>query len=711
VTTGPSDTARLVLPTAANSWGPSWSPDGRALAFYADQGGVVRVWVSTRRAAARPVSAAVQPAENFEVPVWTPDGRQLVIRQAPAVLRDRGDHAAAPLRGALANSTADSALRVGATVVVYHSPSSGRPTLKPAVNGPSGDAASDSTEVQPANDDWLGDLALLDVTTGQIRVLAPRVRSIWYRLAPDGRRLAFLDYQGKRVAPSLHGEPTFATYVSKLVVLDLATARTRVVMPHVEQYWYPIASWSPDGRWLATLSGSTVVNPGSPGNYSVRGDLFAVPSAGGPSRPFRGAPAHAFGTMVPPQLLWDAQSAYLYLSDEQRIWRATVATRQLTPVSPVSSLKPTALVQVAGEARIWSPDGDDDALYLLTSDSLTVRAGIYRLQPSSGTLTQLREEDKLYVAGYVMPPLGARTGDRVIFQAESEAEGEDLWIGQSGFAQLRRLTTLNPQLASYRLGTTRLIEFHSTDGMLLRGTLLLPADYVPGRRYPLVTVVYPGGLGSKLAHYFDLSRTATAQFNMQLLSTRGYAVLYPDMPVQEGTVMSDLMKGVMPAIDHVVALGIANPERLAVMGHSAGGYATLGLLVQTRRFKAAVATDGVSNLSSFYGSLGPTGEGTWTSYLETVGGPGGAPWQVPQRYIENSPIFHLDRIQTPLLLGVGGADEEFVAQMNEVFVGLQRLGREATYVRYEGEGHFLVQVPNLTDYWTRVLAFYERHLR
>jgi dipeptidyl aminopeptidase/acylaminoacyl peptidase len=92
---------------------------------------------------------------------------------------------------------------------------------------------------------------------------------------------------------------------------------------------------------------------------------------------------------------------------------------------------------------------------------------------------------------------------------------------------------------------------------------------------------------------------------------------------------------------------------------------------------------------------------------------GGPPWQYPQRYIENSPIFHLDRVRTPLLLIHGGVDTSVPpSQSEEVFVGLSRLGREVTYVRYEGEGHYEAhwRHANAADYLTRALNFLERHL-
>lgn len=121
---------------------------------------------------------------------------------------------------------------------------------------------------------------------------------------------------------------------------------------------------------------------------------------------------------------------------------------------------------------------------------------------------------------------------------------------------------------------------------------------------------------------------------------------------------------------------------------------------------------GFGNLAAFYGAMGPDGAGGWIPWLEDRGGAMGAPpWEAPQRYVENSPIFYLDRVQTPLIMQAGGADRSVVPYSDEVFVGLKRLSKDVTYLRYAGEGHVLAAYPNLVDYWTRVLAFYDRHLK
>lgn len=211
--------------------------------------------------------------------------------------------------------------------------------------------------------------------------------------------------------------------------------------------------------------------------------------------------------------------------------------------------------------------------------------------------------------------------------------------------------------------------------------------------------------------------------NMQLLAARGYAVLMPSMPLRpspgDGGPASDpymeLTKGVLPAIDKVIELGIADPARLTVMGQSYGGYSTYGLITQTNRFKAAMAMSGMVDLVSYYGifnspwryesysqeSLGQE------SVLESgQGRMGNPPWKDWGRYIRNSPLFYVDRVQTPLLVVHGDMDTAVpMEQAEEFFRALYRQGKRARFVRYWGEGHVFTSPANIRDFWTQVYAW------
>jgi dipeptidyl aminopeptidase/acylaminoacyl peptidase len=262
------------------------------------------------------------------------------------------------------------------------------------------------------------------------------------------------------------------------------------------------------------------------------------------------------------------------------------------------------------------------------------------------------------------------------------------------------------------MGSARLLDWFSDDGERLHGVLLLPANYDSAKKYPVLVWVYGGVRLSDNLDRFGVA--GPGPFNMQLFATRGFAVFVPDSPQHSGSRMLDLVKTVLPGISKLVETGIADPERIGLMGHSNGGYSVMGLLVQTTRFKAAVEISGMADLMALYGEMDETGNAFASSMLEHgLLGFGGTPWQLRNTYIENSPIYYLDRVTTPLLLLQGSLDESVKPFAgDEAYVAMRRLGKEAEYVKYQNEPHSPL-------YWTfldqqdlcgRVIAWFEEHL-
>ena len=179
--------------------------------------------------------------------------------------------------------------------------------------------------------------------------------------------------------------------------------------------------------------------------------------------------------------------------------------------------------------------------------------------------------------------------------------------------------------------------------------------------------------------------------------------------------MLDLAKCVLPGVNHLIEAGIADPARLGVVGHSYGGYSTLALIVQTKRFKAAVEIDGTGSLLGEYGELDKDGAAFGVSNVEQGQGlMGGTPWQFRDRFIENSPFFYLDRVESPLLI-MQGAEDTTIAPFlaDELYVALRRLGKEVEYAKYENEGHSPLywSSPNRIDLYRRVISWFDGHLR
>jgi dipeptidyl aminopeptidase/acylaminoacyl peptidase len=122
---------------------------------------------------------------------------------------------------------------------------------------------------------------------------------------------------------------------------------------------------------------------------------------------------------------------------------------------------------------------------------------------------------------------------------------------------------------------------------------------------------------------------------------------------------------------------------------------------------------GFGDLTGFFGAMNPhTGDGRWHPWLlNLAGGMGVPPWENPQRYVQNSPIYFLDRVTTPLIIQAGGSDTPIVPYSDQVFVGLKALHKDVTYLRYDDEAHLLENPANQRDFWNRTLAFWDRHLK
>jgi len=166
-------------------------------------------------------------------------------------------------------------------------------------------------------------------------------------------------------------------------------------------------------------------------------------------------------------------------------------------------------------------------------------------------------------------------------------------------------------------------------------------------------------------------------------------------------------------------MGIADPDRLGLMGHSYGGYGTYALITQTQRFRAAVALAGIADLVSLYGQFDARLRYDAYPYEFLLIGlaeagqlrMGAPPWQDAERYVRNSPLFAAGDVQTPLLIIQGDMDYVPLQQGEQFFSALYRQGKRARFVRYWGEGHVLQSPANIQDMWQRIFSWFDEFLR
>jgi len=541
---------------------------------------------------------------------------------------------------------------------------------------------------------FIGDLATIDITSGKVNVLARGYKPCWYRISPDGKTIAFVTEKG-------WAEGNVFRNLYDLLVVPISGGNLTVVAENIESLaiLFETVSWSPDSK---QLSYTDLREQGS------KGDCYIVSINGGSPRKATQDPHPSFGGSFRAPL-WDTRGESVYLIAGNALWRISLTDGVATEVTRIQNKKILEVVSPNIGGRFWSPDAGR-SMTLITRDEATKNMGFYKVNLQTGESTKLLEENKEYRVPAIL--FMDVSTERVVFAAQDAQHTDDLWFTDARFHPLKQISKTNPQLDRYVLGNSRLIEWKGAEGQLLHGALLLPSNYEQGRRYPLIVHVYGGALLSDQVNRFGLGGLQVWTANMQLFATRGYAVLLPDSPLRVGTPMQDLARTVLPGVDKVIEMGIADPDRLGVMGSSYGGYSTLALIVQTPRFKAAVMHAGYGDLIGDYGEMSKEGVARSTTLAENgINRMGGTPWQYRDRFIENSPFFYLDRVQTPLLITHGSKDTNVPAFLaDQIFVGLRRLGKEAVYAKYEGEGHVFTHYANQLDYLNRMFAWFDEHL-
>ena len=462
-------------------------------------------------------------------------------------------------------------------------------------------------------------------------------------------------------------------------------------------------AWSPDGRSIAFVSARHPRRDGS-----TVADVWVVPAQGGEPRRV----TLTTGPVSSPA--WSPDGLLLaYLGHDQgdafdRLWRVWVVPaaggepRCLTTTldrGTGSHVLSDTLPAPRATPLAWAPDGG--CLYTVVTDGGLSAIYQVELEGAARALTP---------ANLVVRSFSA-AGGRLAFNATDPLSPADLYVMDRRTHRLRRVVEGNPWLQrEVSLTLPERLRFPSADGTTVEGWLLPPPDGGPPRRRPLVLQVHGGPHGAYGYAFF---------LEFHLLAAQGYLVLFtnPRGSHGYGQAFMGAIRGdwghldfqdLMAAVDHVAAQGGVDPERLAVMGGSYGGYMTIWALAHTDRFRCGISDRCVSNLLSMYG----TSDGLGMLFTEYE--VGATPWEDPQRYLEHSPVTHAPRIRTPLLLLHGEQDYRCpIAQSEELYTALKRLGREVVLVRFPGEGHELSRSGrprHRHERLERIVAWLRQHL-
>ncbi len=344
-------------------------------------------------------------------------------------------------------------------------------------------------------------------------------------------------------------------------------------------------------------------------------------------------------------------------------------------------------------------------LLLHAENQDTRDSGFYRDKINGGLPEKLLMGAKDY-----NNPTKAKDADVLMFTASRFDEFPDVWVTGPDFKNPKKLSNGDAQRAGINWGTGELVSFKNTDGVALQGLLLKPDNFDPKKKYPMIVYIYERL--SQGLHQWRSPGPGTS-INAAYYVSNGYLIFMPDIVYTTGYPGPSALKCVLPAVQAVVDKGFVDEKNIGIQGHSWGGYQIAYMVTQTNRFKAAEAGAAVANMTSAYSGIRwGSGLPRQFQYEHTQSRIGGSLWEYPMRYLENSPLFHLDKVRTPLLL-INNDEDDAVPwyQGIEFFLALRRLNKEVYMFSYNGEKHGLRRRINQKDYTRRLQEFFDHYLK
>jgi dienelactone hydrolase len=322
----------------------------------------------------------------------------------------------------------------------------------------------------------------------------------------------------------------------------------------------------------------------------------------------------------------------------------------------------------------------------------------------------VKEPEVLVVADAAFGNLQkAEDAEQYLVTKGTFVEFPDIHTGRS-LSSLTRISDANPQQKDYLWGTAELVSWYSADGVPLKGVLFKPENFDSTRKYPMVVYHYEQ-LSQNLHQYVPPNgRNVT---NPTHYVSNGYLVFTPDIHYQEGYPGPSALKSIVPGVNMLLARGFVDPRGIGIQGQSWGGYQGLYMITQTNIFSAAMLGAPVVNMTSAYGGI-RWGSGLARAFQYETGQSriAGSIWEAPLRYIENSPLFWLDKVRTPVFMMHNDMDDAVPwYQGIEAFVALRRLGKEVYLINYNNDVHNPQSRANQKDMAMRMEQFFDHHLR
>ncbi len=306
----------------------------------------------------------------------------------------------------------------------------------------------------------------------------------------------------------------------------------------------------------------------------------------------------------------------------------------------------------------------------------------------------------------------AKNSSEVIFKKGNLQNYPELYLSDLSFKNLKKLSNTNPQQKNYNWATVDLIQWTSLDGKKLDGLLYKPENFDPNKKYPMVIYFYERMSNRRFTHI--IPKPSRSSINFIHFASNGYLVFIPDIVYKDGYPGESAVNAVVSGTTYLIEkYDFINKDKIGIQGQSWGGYQVAYLVTQTDIYAAAWAGAPVSNMTSAYGGIRwGSGMNRAFQYERTQSRIGGSLWEKPRQYIENSPIFLADKINTPLAIMHNDKDGAVPwYQGIELFCGLRRLEKPVWMLNYNGAPHNLSRRADSKDISIRLSQFFDHFLK
>lgn len=340
---------------------------------------------------------------------------------------------------------------------------------------------------------------------------------------------------------------------------------------------------------------------------------------------------------------------------------------------------------------------------------------VYEKDKSEGyaiPVSPLSKPKEIYKVDFTLSnPIKAKNADNLIFTKQNFQTFPDLFASDMTFQNITKISEANPQQKEYAWGTVELVDYKALDGTPLQGLLYKPENFDATKKYPMMVYFYEKNSDNLHTHYTP--SPIRSYINYPYFTSNGYVVFVPDIVYKAGEPGKSAYNCIIAGTKEIIAKGFINPERVGISGHSWGGYQTAYLVTQTNMFRAAEAGAPVSNMTSAYGGIRwESGNSRQSQYERGQTRIGGTLWEKFDKYVDNSPLFQVPKIKTPLLIMHNDDDGAVPWQQGiEFYSALKRLNKPVWLLNYNGEKHGLIQRKNRKDFAKRLYQYFDHYLK